>query len=550
MFTTIQKRLTRILLLLALLTAVLLTQTPAKAATTAVPLRQTAVLSDPAELETFMDDYLAAQMAAHHIPGAVITVVKDGDVFFSKGYGYADLDNQIPMDTAQTVLTTASLGKAFTAVGVLQLYQQGTIDLHDDIRPYITAYQLETTYDDPLTFANLLTHSDGFEARMIGVAAQTADDILPLGEALETYAPTQLYPPGDYMTYGDYAASMAGYLLQEISGLPFETYMADNILSPLGMTSSTFDQNLPDEIASRLAVGYEYDENDGQQHPVPIFHIQYTPAGGLRTTAADMAPFMLALLNEYSYQGASILNEESIQMMHTQQFAPAPDMAGITYGLFEHFENGQRVLLRDGDGVGTRSRMFLLPDQEMGVFISYNSGDSNLRLDIISAFLDRYFPADNDNAPIPMVDYQQRVAQFAGTYRPLQADATSFGKSMYFFSQLVEARVTEEGYLSIATAGMGGEQSSPMGGFEGTSLWVEVEPLHFEQIDGKGQLAFLQDASGNIVQMVSGQGYHATFAKLPWYESQSFQMILIQLVALLLITAVLSTFIVWPVGRH
>ncbi len=548
MFTTFQKQLTRIFLLLALLTAVLLTQTTTKAATAIVPSPQTAVLSDPAELEAFMDAYLGEQMAAHHIPGAVITVVKDGDVFFSKGYGYADLENKIPMDTEQTVLTTASLGKAFTAVGLLQLHEQGMIDLHDDIRPYITAYQLETNYDDSLTFANLLTHSDGFEARMIGVAAQTADDILPLGEALEIYAPTQLHPPGEYMTYGDYAASMAGYLTQEISGIPFETYMADNILAPLEMTNSTFEQDLPDEIVSRMAVGYEYDENDGQQHSVPVFYIQYAPAGGLRTTAADMAPFMLALLNDGSYQDASILNEESTHLMHTQQFAPAANMAGITYGLFEHFENGQRVLLRDGDGVGTRSRMFLLPDQEMGVFISYNSGDSNLRLDIISAMLDHYYPSNNASTPVPMADHQQRVAQFTGTYRPLQADVTSFGKSMYFFSQLVEARATDEGYLSITTAGMGGEQSSPMGGFEGTSLWAEVEPLYFEQVDGKGQLAFVQDEAGNIVQMISGQGYHSTFTKLPWYESQSFQMILIQLVALLLITAVISIFIIWPVG--
>ncbi|MCP4428652.1 MAG: beta-lactamase family protein [Chloroflexi bacterium] len=503
---------------------------------------------DPVELEAFMDAYLAEQMAEHHIPGAVITVVKDGNVFFSKGYGYADLENQIPFDPAQTVLTTASLGKVFTAVGVLQLYQQGAIDLHENIRPYITKFQLATNFDEPLTFANLLTHTDGFEARMIGVAAQTADEMLPLGQALETYAPTQLYPPGEYMTYGDYAASMAGYLTQEVSGLPFEKYMTDNILSPLGMTDSAFDQHLSDEMSARLAVGYEYDENEGQHHPAPIFYIQYAPAGGLRTTAADMNPFILALLNGGEYQGARILNEESIQMMHTQQFAPDPKMAGITYGLFEHFENGQRVLLRDGDGVGTRSRMVLFPDQDMGFFISYNSGDSNLRLDVVSAFLDRYYPASDANAPVPMANYQQRVGQFAGTYRPLQADATSFGKSMYFFSQLVEARVTDEGYLSIVAAGMGGEQSSVMGGFEGTSLWVEVEPLHFEQVDGKGQLAFVQDESGDIVQMISGQGYHSAFAKLPWYESQSFHMVLIELVVLLLVTAVISTFVIWPLG--
>lgn len=137
---------------------------------------------------------------------------------------------------------------------------------------------------------------------------------------------------------------------------------------------------------------------------------------------------------------------------------------------------------------------------------------------------------------------------FAGTYRPLQADVTTFGKSMFFFSQLVEVTATDEGYLSIAATGMGGDQSSVMGGFEGTSLWVEVEPLSFERVDGKGQLSFVQDEDGSIIQMISGQGYHSTFAKLPWYESQSFHVVLVELAVILLISMTLSTFIIWPLG--
>ena len=501
--------------------------------------------SDPAELEMFLDGYIAEKMDTYHIPGVVITFVKDGEVFLSKGYGYADIESQTPFDD-NTLLTTASLGKAFTAVGVLQFNERGVIDLNEDIHPYFTEFELETRFDEPLTFANLLTHTDGFEARMIGVAALTQGDLLPLGELIHTYNPTQLYPPGKYMTYSDFPANLAGYLTQEISGVPFEQYMADNILSPLGMDSSTFDQHLSDEMICRLATGYEY--QDGTQEEVPLLYIRYAPAGGLRTTASDMNNFMLSLLNGGEYNGTHIMEEQTVQMMFTQQFAPDPSMAGITYSLFEHFENGQRVLLRDGDGVGTRSRMVLFPEQDMGFFISYNSGDSNLRLDIVSAFLDHYYPEEDANTPVPTDDYQQRARQFAGTYRPLQADTTSFGKSMYFFSQLVEVTVTDEGYLSIAAAGMGGEQSSVMGGFEGTSLWVEVEPLYFERVDGKGQLSFVENESGDIIQMISGQGYHSTFAKLPWYESQSFHIVLVELAVILLISMILSTFILWPLG--
>ncbi|MBC8504049.1 MAG: beta-lactamase family protein [Chloroflexi bacterium] len=502
--------------------------------------------SDPAEFEAFLADYLAEQMETHHIPGVVFTMVKDGEVFFSKGYGYADLENQAPMDPEETVLVTASLAKIFAGVGVLQLNERGVIDLQEDVRPYFKDFPLKTSFDEPLTFANLLTHTDGFEARMIGVAARSQDDLLPLGELLETYAPAQIYPPGKYMTYGDYASNLSGYLTQEISGVPFEQYMEENILAPLGMTNSSFYQPPPDELLNRQAVGYEY--QNGHQEPVQNFYTRYGPSGGLRTTAADMNPFMLALLNGGEYGGARILNQATVAALFTQQFTPEPGMSGITYEMFEHFENGQRALLRDGDGVGTRNRMILFPDQNLGFFISYNSGDSNLRLNIVSAILDQYYPATDSTTPLPMDGYQGRAKQFAGTYRYLQADTTTFGKSMFFFSQLIEVTATNEGYLSIVTRGMGGDQSSVMGGFEGASQWVEVEPLYFKRVDGKGQLAFAQDESGKIVQMISGQGYHATFEKLPWYEAPTFQTVLIALAILLMVTMLISTLIFWPLG--
>ena len=502
--------------------------------------------TDSAEFEAFLDNYLAEQMKTYHIPGVAFTMVKDGEVFFSKGYGYADIETQTPFDPEGTELITASLAKAFAAVGVLQLNERGQIDLHEDVRPYFKDFPLKTNFDQPLTFAHLLTHTDGFETRMIGAAALTKEDLLPLGELLETYAPTQLYPPGQYMTYGDYAANLGGYLTQEISGMPFEKYMIENILDPLGMSSSTFVQPPSEELLSRQATGYEY-QNEHQE-PVVLFYTRYGPSGGLRTTAADMNRFMLALLNGGNYDGAQILNESTVEMMFTQQFAPHPKTSGISYGLFEHLGNGQQLFLRDGDGVGTRSRMVLFPEQDLGFFISYNSGESGLRMDIVDAFLDHYYPVAGSNAPVPMDGYQNRAGRFAGTYRPLQADATSFTKSMYFFSQLVEITATKEGYLSITTTGMGGEHSSVMGGFEGTSLWVEVEPRYFERVDGKGQLAFVEDESGKVIQMISGQGYHSTFAKLSWYESQTFQSALIALAALLIISMLISTIVIWPLG--
>ncbi len=494
---------------------------------------------DPVEFEAFLDAFLLEQMEEHHIPGVVFTMVKDGELFFAKGYGYADLEARTPFDPEETVLTTASLAKVFAALGVLQLYEQSIINLDEDIRPYFTDFQLDTVYDEPLTFAHLLTHTDGFEMRMIGGGALSEDALLPLGALLETYMPPQIYPPGKYLTYSDFAANLAGYATAEITGIPFEQYMAENILIPLGMVDSTLDVNVPPDLRPRLASGYDY--QNGQYERMPFFFPRYGPSGGLRTTAADMNHFMLALLGGGEYQGTRILEEATTQLMFTRQFSPHPNTGGISYGLFEHLENGQRLFLRDGDGVGTRSRTVLFPDQDLGFFISYNSGDSHLRHEIISAFLDRYYPAEGSGGPRPMAGYRERAPQFSGTYRILQADTTTFGKSMFFFAQWIEVQANDKGYLVIeATDG------DAFGGFEGTSQWLEVEPLYFERVDGHGQLAFSQDDQGNINQLVSGQGYHGTFDKLAWYETRRFHLGLMALVAVFLLSMVMATFVVWP----
>jgi CubicO group peptidase (beta-lactamase class C family) len=520
--------------------------TQAAASNTAVSPPTTPIgLTDPDELEAFLDDYLAGQMADHHIPGVAVSFVKDGEIFLSKGYGMADLASQTPYDPEQTLFTAASIAKVMTAVSILQLAEQGRIDLHEDVTPYLGAVRLPQSYDQPLTFHHLLTHTDGFEARMIGIAARTEADLLPLADLLNMYMPTQLYAPGEYMTYGNFATNLAGHLAAEVTARPFEQLIADSIFAPLGMRSSTLEQRLSAEMAARWATGYEYVH--GEHVADPFFYIRHTPEGGLRTTTQDMSQFMLALLSGGANGNGRILSQESVNLMFTPQFRPQPQMSGISYGLFEHLENGHQLFLRDGDGLGTRSRLVLFPAENLGFFISYNSGESALRLDLVSAILDRYYP-DASLAQSPgLSPTAADLRRFVGSYRPLQADVTTFGKSMYFFAQQVEI-TAKDGFLYLTTTGMGGEESSPMGGFEGTSQWAAVAPLQFEQVDGKGQIAFAEDEGGVITRLYSGQGYHSAFGKLAGYESQGFQIALVALAAVLILSGVAQAFVVWPVS--
>jgi CubicO group peptidase (beta-lactamase class C family) len=405
--------------------------------------------TDPLELEKFLDAYLAEQMSALHVPGATFVLVKDGDIFFAKGYGYADLENRIPYEPDETVFWAASVAKAVTAVGMLQLYERGLIDLDDDVNRHLEDFQIPNNYPKPATFAHLLTHTDGFEARIGGDAARTASEIRPLREVVQQHMPAQIAEPGRFLTYGNFATNLAGVLIEDVSGLPFARYMDVNIFQPLGMNRTTFEQVLPSDWGPDLAVGYRY--HNGVYEPQPYVYANLLPQGGMRSTAADMARFMIALLQGGNYVDSRILNGPTVRLLFQQQFSSHPRLAGITYGLFETFRNDQRLLIRDGDGWGFRSRMVLMPKQNLGFFVNYNNQDADvLRDDLVSQFLDHYYPVQGQAPSTMLADSQEQADQYAGVYNPLQWDQTTFTKIALLFGYQVRVTANDDGTLTIA----------------------------------------------------------------------------------------------------
>jgi len=494
--------------------------------------------TDPLELEAFLDAYFAQQMSALHVPGATFVVVKDGEVLLAKGYGYADLDNQILYDPDKTVFWAASITKIFSAIGVLQLYEQGLIDLDDDVNRYLVGFQIPDDYPQPVAFRHLLTHTDGFEARIIGDAARTSADLRPLRAVVQDNMPDRVAPPGGFLTYGNYATNLSGVLIEDISGVPFTAYMESNIFKPLEMHRTTFAQLLPTEWMPDLAVGYGY--SNGMFDRKPFVYVNSLPQGGGRSTATDMAHFMIALLQGGRYGDTRILNDETVQLMFEQQFSAHLSLGGITYGLFEIFRNDRRLLIRDGDGWGFRSRMVLIPDQNLGFFVNYNNEDADiLREDLVSQFLDHFYPVSAQDPPALRTDFENQVGQFTGIYRPVQADESTFFKIALLFAQQIQVTDGNDGTLLVAPVGMGDNY----GGFAGTSRWVETEPLFFQRIDGDGNLAFGKDDGGSIEYLFSGHKYHGTYRKIAWYETPALHF------ALLSVSAVffLVTLFLWPV---
>jgi CubicO group peptidase (beta-lactamase class C family) len=473
------------------------------------------VLTDPAELESFMDGAVEALLESCKVPGATVSVVKDGEVFFAKGYGFADVDARIPVDPERTMFRIASVSKLFVWTGVMQLAEQGKVDLDEDVNTYLD-FEIPPTFPDPITLKHLLTHTAGFEERYRGLFGAGIEDLLPLGEIVANNIPARVFPPGQESAYSNYGAALAGYIVERVSGMPFEEYVEDYIYAPLGMTHSTFRQPVPAEMASDLAVGHTYVDGAFEAR-----EFEYDPGvadGAMSTSAVDMAHFMIAHLQNGRFGENRILQESTAETMHSRHFAHDPRLTGMAYGFYELDCNGRRGIGHGGDLFYFHTDLLLLPEEGVGIFVSFNSDSGDRARDqIVSLFLDRYYPATDVHPVTPPADFSQRASRYTGYYRVNRHAFETLEKTVLLAMGDFKVSATDDPGLLIS--GMGRHIRI-----------VEVEPLLFRIVGGdisvgSDVIAFRSDASGDIVQMFPLPTM--TLRKLVWYDTVVFHLLLL-----------------------
>src|SRR5882724_6640322 len=207
------------------------------------------------DFETFLDALIPSQLRNRNIAGAVVSVVKDGQVLFQKGYGYADVEAKKPVLPDQTLFRPGSISKLFTATAVMQLVEQGKLDLDHDVNDYLD-FAIPKTYSQPVTPRQLLTHTAGFEDTLKNLFVAHSSDMKPLRTYLVNQMPARIFPPSKVPSYSNYGFTLAGYIVERVSGEKFERYIENHILKPLRMTNSTFDQPLPPQLAPQMSKGY------------------------------------------------------------------------------------------------------------------------------------------------------------------------------------------------------------------------------------------------------------------------------------------------------
>ena len=320
-------------------TAVLPTSPPPPAPTTPHTL-------DAADANAWLDGFVPYALKSGDIAGAVVVVVKDGQVLTERGYGYSDVAAQKPVDPKTTMFRPGSVSKLYTWTAVMQLEEQSKLNLDADINTYLD-FKIPPREGKAITLRNLMTHTGGFEETLKHLITSDPKKLYKLGDILKLWVPTRLYAPGEVPAYSNYGAAVAGYIVERVSGEPFASYIDHHIFQPLGMEHATFEQPLPARFQGDIAKGYP----QGSQPPKPYEMINAAPAGSSAISGDDMAKFMIAHLQDGRYGSVQILKPETAKLMHTVQDQPTPPFLGMALGFYRDDKNGHEVIAHGGDTV-------------------------------------------------------------------------------------------------------------------------------------------------------------------------------------------------------
>jgi CubicO group peptidase (beta-lactamase class C family) len=513
---------------------------------------------DAREVARFFDEAVRAQMDAQPLPGAIVVVVHRGRVLFQKGYGYADFAAGRPMDPEVSVLRAASVSKLFTATAVMQLVEQGKLRLDADVNEYLD-FPVPATYPEPITLAHLLTHTAGFDERMLDAAAvQRPEELGTLRDDVTRRPPPRVRPPGQVISYSNYGSGLAGYVVERVSGLPFEGYVEENIFGPLGMLRSTFQDPPPARLEPHRVRGHQHDGEAFQVMPVTYEHT--APAGSLFTTGSDMGLFMLANLAQGELDGTRILGPGTASLMHAGAFRHHPRLPGWTLGFNEDLQNGRRLIGHGGDLDGAHSLLLLVPQEELGIFLHHNGEppmtlSNEARTLMVEAFFDRFLPpvpgADPDagmgsvGEPDPLLPFPAshpsegvdvEGVRVEGNYRLTRHAVTSAEKLLFpasFFRLHVSPGDAQDRIRLTMPLGM----MDP-------SEWSRVEPLLYRRVGGEELLAFGAADRGPASHLFGTFMVPLAFERVAWYEREVILLGLLVFSGL----AFLATALGWPLG--
>jgi CubicO group peptidase (beta-lactamase class C family) len=445
---------------------------------------------DKPDLEAWLDGFVPFALKNGDIAGMVVVVVKDGSVLVQKGYGYADVATKRPMDPETTLIRPGSTSKLFTWTAVMQLVEQGKLDLDRDVNTYLD-FKVPSKAGKAITLRDLMNHTAGFEEGLKDLLTLDPNGLQSTEQYLKAHPRPLLFTPGEVPAYSNYGAALAGYIVQRVSGEPFEQYVEHHIFRPLGMQHATFVQPLPPRFRSAISNGYA----TATGAPQPFELVVTRPAGSMSATAADMARFMIAHLQLGRLGDQQILKAQTAQRMHMPSESALPGFSTMAHGFFYARQNGRLVIGHGGDTVLFHTEMDLLPEEGVGIFYSFNSRgrDSAVygaRQSLFDGFMDRYFPAPPRAAEAPALATSAKDAQeIAGLYESSRRVEHGF-LSLFYLLQQTRISANADGTITAPAAP----------GVQGDVRFREVAPQIWQEAGGTRKLALVRvDGTKTVV---------------------------------------------------
>jgi CubicO group peptidase (beta-lactamase class C family) len=503
----------------------------------ALATAQAASLEDPALVEAYVDGIVMSLMKDHSSPSGTVAIVKDGELILAKGYGYEDIEEQVPVDPYRTLFRPGSASKLFTWVAVMQLVEQGKLALDADVNEYLNSFRIKDTFEEPITLWHILTHTPGFEDGALGyLIIEDPDKALPLKEAMARYQPERVNPPGVQTAYSNYATALAGLIVSNVSGMEFNDYIEQNIFKPLGMNNSSFAEPLPERLAERMATSYGMEAGGFIEKPFEIIS-SFAPAGALSSTSADMVKFGQAILNGGELNGNRILREETVDQMLRPQFTHDDRLMGMGLGFYATDYNGYRVMGHGGDTQWFHSYLGIDRENDLTFFVSFGgSGGSPVRTLLAPAFYDQFFPRD-EPPPEPPEDFKERAAKYAGVYGFWRSNFSTVEKAFSIGSG-VTVGPTEDNTLVFVFG-------------DKAKQYAEIEKNLFREISPNVSLlstfiprliAFQENEAGQITGFVIDGLPFMSLRKLPVYATPNFNFTLVGFSMLVFLGVLLRRF--------
>jgi len=432
------------------------------------------------DVNAWLDGYMPYALATGDLAGAVVAVVKDGQILTERGFGYANVERKTPVDPKLTLFRPGSVSKLITWTAVMQLVEQGKLDLDADVNKYLGSdFQVPARDGKPITLRNIMTHTAGFEEQVKNII--TEDPTQPgYVELLKRWMPTRVFDAGTTPAYSNYATSMAGYIVERVSGESFYEYVEKHIFAPLDMKHSTMRQPLPPALEPLMATGYIVASGEAKKFEI----VGPAPAGALSSPGEDMAHFMIAHLQNGEYNGNRILKEETARLMHDSALTLLPPLNRMELGFFETNINGREVIAHLGDTQNFHTSLHLFLKDNAGFYVSFNSAGKEgaahkLRLALFADFADRYFPgAPRSTARVDEATAKQHAQLMAGNWVASRGSQTTFLSAIGLIGQ-TKVGVGAKGELVVAD----------LKGLNGQPIqWVETTPFLWQDPNGHDQL--------------------------------------------------------------